>query len=149
MNLAGSLRAAAAQFGGARDDYDEDDYDDYGDERGEHQSPAYSASARDARPLALVRPRRVVFALIAPKDFDDAQPIADHLRAGDPVIVDLQGCDAGLRKRLTDFFSGLTYAVEGSVEWLGEQVLLLAPSAVELSAGVGGGPRERRFLNQA
>jgi len=144
MSLSGSLRAAIAQFGGAHDD---DEYDDdY--ETGEYESPARSASGRDERPLALVRPRRVKFALV-PQDFDDAQRIADHVRAGDPVIVDLQDCDARLRKRLTDFFSGLAYAVDGSVESVGEQVVLLAPPAVELSAGSGGEPHRRRFLNQA
>jgi len=144
MSLSGSLRAAVAQLGGARDDYDE--YDD--DETGEYESPARSASGRDDRPLALVRPRRVKFALVEPQDFDDAQQIADHVRAGDPVIVDLQGCDARLRKRLTDFFSGLAYAVDGSVESVGEQVMLLAPPAVELSSGLDGELHERRFLNQ-
>jgi cell division inhibitor SepF len=143
MSLAGQLRAAAAQFGGARDDYEE--YDD-GYETGDYESSAHAASGRDERPLALVRPRPVTFALVAPQDFDDAQAIADHLRAGDPVIVDLQGCEAGLRKRLTDFFSGLTYAVDGSVEPLGERVVLLAPPAVELSPGPG--DQRRRFLNQ-
>lgn len=143
MSLSGSLRAAVAQFGGARDDYD----DDY--EKGEYESPARSASGRDERPLALVRPPQVKFALVTPQDFDDAQQIADHVRAGDPVIVDLQGCDDRLRKRLTDFFSGLAYAVDGSVESVGEQVILLAPPEVELSSGAAGEPHRRRFLNQA
>jgi cell division inhibitor SepF len=146
MSLSGSLRAAVAQFGGARDDYDEYDGDH---ETGEYGSPPSSAFARDARPLALIRPRHVKFALIAPRDFDDAQQIADHVRAGDPVFVDLQGCDAALRKRLTDFFSGLAYAVDGSVESVGDQVVLLAPPAVELSSGIHAEPHERRFLNQA
>jgi cell division inhibitor SepF len=146
MSLSGSLRAAVAQFGGARDEYDE--YDE-GNDTGEYEEHTSATSVRDARPLALVRPRRVTFALVTPQDFDDAQQIADHLRAGDPVIVDLQGCDDGLRKRLTDFFSGLTYAVDGSVESLGEQAVLLAPPAVELSSGVYAEPHERRFLNQA
>jgi cell division inhibitor SepF len=144
MSLSASLRAAVAQFGGARDDDYDDDY-----ETGEYESPPSSASARDARPLALIQPRHVRFALVAPRDFDDAQQIADHVRAGDPVLVDLQACDAELRKRLTDFFSGLAYAVDGSVESVGDQVVLLAPPAVELSSGAAGEPHRRRFLNQA
>ena len=145
MSLSGSLRAAVAQFGGARDEFDEYD-EDY--DTGEYEEHTSTTSVRAARPLALITPQRVTFALVAPQDFDDAQQIADHLRAGDPVIVDLQGCDAGLRKRLTDFFSGLTYAVDGSVEPLGEQAVLLAPPAVELSSGARAEPSARRFLNQ-
>ena len=146
MSLSGSLRAAVAQFGGARDEFDEYD-EDY--DTGEYEEHTSTTSVRAARPLALITPQRVTFALVAPQDFDDAQQIADHLRAGDPVIVDLQGCDDRLRKRLTDFFSGLTYAVDGSVESLGEQAVLLAPPAVELSSGAIAEPHERRFLNQA
>ena len=149
MSLAGSFRAAAAQFGAGGDYDDYGEYEDDRQEAGGYDGSPPSASVGDPRPLSVVRARRVRFALVAPQDFGDAQQIADHLRAGDPVIVDLQGCDARLRKRLTDFFSGLAYAVDGSVESVGEQVVLLAPPAVELSSGGDAEPHERRFLNQA
>ena len=148
MSLPGSLRAAVAQFS-AGGDYDYGEYEDDRDGTDGYDGSPSSASGGDLRPLSVVRPRRVKFALVAPQDFDDAQKIADHVRAGDPVIVDLQGCDDQLRKRLTDFFSGLAYAVDGGVESVGEQVVLLAPPAVELSSGAGGEPHRRGFLNQA
>lgn len=173
MSLAQSLRAVVGQFGGARDDYDDyadddafagpvefesgdeaprserggsADYDEiYRDESLRH-SP--QARGRAARPLAIVRPPRIEFSLVTPQDFDDAQQIADRLRAGTPVIVDLQSCGRDLSKRLTDFCSGLTYALEGSLQYIGEKVVLLAPHNVELSSEAPGGLHERRFFNQ-
>ena len=147
MGLAQSLRAAADRFGGARDDYDDDyDYEDGFADETRYAAPA--RSGQDARPLALVRPRRVTFALVAPQDFDEAQQIADHLRAGAPVIVDLQECDRELSKRLTDFCSGLAYALEASVQYVGEHVVLLAPDGFEVSSTAPGALQERRFFNQ-
>ena len=122
-------------------------YDDiYRDESRRH---APHAGERAGRPLALVRAPRIAFALDTPQDFDDAQQIADRLRASGLVIVDLQDCGQELAKRLTDFCSGLTYAVDGSLQYIGEQVVLLAPHHVELSSAISDGLRERRFFNQA
>jgi len=173
MGLAQSLRAVVGQFGGARDDYD-DYYDDdafsgpveleSGDEarprergggddydtiyRDESPLRPQQARLRAARPLALVRPPRIEFSLVTPQDFNDAQQIADRLRADSPVIVDLQSCGRDLSKRLTDFCSGLTYALEGSLQHIGEKVMLLAPPNVELSSEAPGSLHERRFFNQ-
>jgi len=164
MGLAQSLRAVVGQFGGAPDDYDDyadDDafagpeesergdsagYDEIYRDESLRRSP--QSSERAPRPLALVRPPQVEFSLVTPQDFDDAQRIADRLRAGVPVIVDLQSCGPELAKRLTDFCSGLTYALDGSLEYLGEKVVLLSPHNVELSSDAPGALHERRFLNQ-
>ena len=144
MGLAQSFRAAADRFGGAHDDYDYDDRD-FADQA---KYAAPTQWGEDASPLALLRPRRVAFALVAPHDFDEAQQIADHLRAGAPVIVDLQGCDRELSKRLTDFCSGLVYALQGSLQDIGRDVVLLAPDGFELSSSAPGALQERRFFNQ-
>ena len=140
MGLAQAFRAVAGQFG-----VGSDDYGDYADDDEVTASAEYEHSAT---PLAIVRPQRLGFSLVTPQDFDAAQRIADHLRAGTPVIVDLQSCGRDLTERLIDFCSGLTYALDGSVEYLGEHVVLLAPHHIELSSEAHSGLQERRFLNQ-
>jgi FtsZ-interacting cell division protein YlmF len=86
------------------------------------------------------------FVLIIPADFDDVQQIADRLKAETPVIVDLGECDQELMRRLLDFCSGLTYALDASLDHVGRSVVLLAPQGVELAGGTAGsGPR---FFNQ-
>jgi len=122
------------------------DFDDIYDD----ESSAHGRSSRDfcARPLALVRPQRIEFALVAPRSFDEAQQIADRFRADALVIVDLQGCEAELAKRLIDFCSGLTYALEGSPQLVEEAILMLAPKHVELSGEPTLGLRAKGFFNR-
>ena len=72
--------------------------------------------------------------LVAPGGFNDAQEIGDKFRANQPVIVNLQGVNRELSRRLIDFASGLTYGLGGQMERVAEQVFLLTPSNVELPA---------------
>jgi cell division inhibitor SepF len=100
------------------------------------------------RPFALGRAPHFEVLLVAPHDVDDAQQIADRLRAGGPVIVDLQSSGQELSRRLTDFCSGLSYALEARLQLIGEQVVLLAPQNLELSSEAPSALQERRFFNQ-
>ena len=72
--------------------------------------------------------------VVAPDGFNDAQEIGDKLKANQPVIVNLQGVNRDLSRRLIDFASGLTYGLGGQMERVAEQVFLLTPSNVEVPA---------------
>jgi cell division inhibitor SepF len=72
--------------------------------------------------------------LVAPSGFNDAQEIGDKFKASQPVIVNLQGVNRELSRRLIDFASGLTYGLGGQMERVAEQVFLLTPSNVEVPA---------------
>jgi cell division inhibitor SepF len=88
--------------------------------------------------------------LVVPRSFNDAQQIADRFKAQIPVIINLQGADTDLSKRLIDFASGLTYALDGSMQRVADKVFLLTPRNVELSAEERARALERGgFYNQA
>jgi FtsZ-interacting cell division protein YlmF len=72
--------------------------------------------------------------LVVPRSFNDAQQIADKFKDAVPVILNLQSSDAELSKRLIDFASGLTYALEGGMQRVGDKVFLLTPRNVEVRA---------------
>lgn len=72
--------------------------------------------------------------VVAPVRFPDAQEIGDRLKASQPVIVNLQGADRELSRRMIDFCSGATYVLGGSMDKVADQVFLLTPSNVEVSA---------------
>ncbi len=87
--------------------------------------------------------------LVVPRSFNDAQQIADRFKAQIPVIVNLQGAETDLSKRLIDFSSGLTYALDGSMQRVADKVFLLTPRNVELSAEERARALERGgFYNQ-
>ena len=87
--------------------------------------------------------------LILPRSFNDAQQVADRFKNGVPVILNLQSADTELSKRLIDFASGLTYALDGGMQRIADKVFLLTPSDVELSAEDRARMLERGFFNQA
>ena len=88
--------------------------------------------------------------LILPRSFNDAQQIADRFKEGMPVILNLQSSDQELAKRLIDFASGLTYALDGGMQRVADKVFLLTPRNVEVSAEERARMLERgAFFNQA
>jgi cell division inhibitor SepF len=87
--------------------------------------------------------------LIVPRSFNDAQQIADKFKESMPVILNLQGADQELSKRLIDFTSGLSYALDGGMQRVADKVFLLTPRNVEVSAEERARLIERGFFNQA
>jgi cell division inhibitor SepF len=86
--------------------------------------------------------------LVVPKSFNDAQTVADKLKSDVPVIINMQSADTDLTRRLIDFASGLTYALDGSMQRVADRVFLLTPSAVKVSAEDKALLMERGFFNQ-
>lgn len=108
------------------------------------------AGGRSGRPpLEAVASASVRVHLIVPRSFNDAQSIADKFKDAVPVILNLQGADTELSKRLIDFSSGLTYALNGGMQRVADKVFLLTPRNVEVSAEERARLIERGFYNQA
>jgi cell division inhibitor SepF len=153
------MRKAMVYLGLTDDEYDE--YDVY-DEPGPAPSRRYAepvdpgpAPVSAVRPLpremgdpsngltltprsAVVRPISPIQSakvhVVVPAKFADAQEIGDRFKNGQPVIVNLQSNERELTRRMLDFCSGVAYALGGSMDKVGDQVFLLTPSNVEVSA---------------
>ncbi len=97
---------------------------------------AVASSSRSSRPTRLrsADPGKTSVHLVLPRSFNDAQQIADKFKDSVPVILNLQSADNELSKRLIDFASGLTYALNGSMQRVADKVFLLTPKNVEVSA---------------
>jgi cell division inhibitor SepF len=110
------------------------DFDDWTD-------PGDAAATAVARPAPRLRsvdagrsPASIRVHLVLPRSFNDAQQVADKFKDAIPVILNLQATDAELSKRLIDFASGLTYALDGGMQRVADKVFLLTPENVEVSA---------------
>ena len=135
----------------SRQNYD-DDWTDPEPEEAQRTSilRPRTADTRRVRNLEPVRnPGASRVHLILPRSFNDAQQVADRFKHGVPVILNLQSADSELSKRLIDFASGLTYALDGGMQRIADKVFLLTPSDVELSAEDRARMLERGFFNQA
>jgi cell division inhibitor SepF len=116
------------------------------------QTPSrQTPSGRRPRPVQAVPSTPAVQVhLVLPRSFNDAQQIADKFKHQIPVIVNLQSADQDLSKRLIDFSSGLTYALNGNMQRVADRVFLLTPHNVEVSAEERARVLERgAFFNQA
>jgi cell division inhibitor SepF len=86
---------------------------------------------------------------VVPKNFNDAKDVADKFKDSIPVIINLQGIETDLSKRLIDFSSGLTYALDGDIHRIADRVFLLTPNNVEVSAEERARLLEKGFFNQS
>jgi cell division inhibitor SepF len=130
------------------------DFDDWTDPEPEPDEVAAPRTAvmrpRGRRSDGIVRAvPSVQVHLVVPRSFNDAQQIADKFKDSMPVILNLQGADQELSKRLIDFTSGLTYALDGGMQRVADKVFLLTPRNVEVSAEERARLVERGFFNQA
>ena len=120
-----------------------------GDEWESEESPSPRRD-RSSRLRSVSAPAPAKVHLVAPRAFNDAKQIADRFKAQIPVIINLQSADTELSKRLIDFASGLTYALDGGMQRVADKVFLLTPRDVELSAEERARAIERGgFYNQA
>jgi cell division inhibitor SepF len=87
--------------------------------------------------------------LVIPKSFNDAQQVADKFKDSVPVVLNLQGSDTDLSKRLIDFASGLTYALDGGMQRIADKVFMLTPRNVQISAEERAQLIEKGFFNQS
>ncbi len=87
--------------------------------------------------------------LVLPKSFNDAQDVADKFKDAIPVIINLQGSETDLSKRLIDFASGLTYALDGGMQRIADKVFMLTPRNVQISAEERARLIEKGFFNQS
>lgn len=119
------------------------DYDDiYPDEK--------TRKVNRVRPLrAAAAPVNARVHLVLPKNFNDAQQVADKFKSDVPVILNLQNAETDLAKRLIDFSSGLTYALEGGMQRVADKVFLLTPCNVDVSAEEKARLMEKGFFNQS
>jgi cell division inhibitor SepF len=86
---------------------------------------------------------------VAPNSFNDVQDVADKFKDSIPVILNLQATDNVLSKRLIDFSSGLTYALDGGMQQIADKVFMLTPHNVEVSAEERARIIEKGFFNQS
>ena len=71
--------------------------------------------------------------IISALDFGDAKQMADRIRDRVPVILNLRDTEPEMVRRLVDFASGLTYALDGTMIKVAEGVILVLPPRLSLS----------------
>jgi FtsZ-interacting cell division protein YlmF len=95
-------------------------------------NPTAVIARRPPPELALV-PSPLSLYLAHPERFNDLRHVADRLKGGSPVLLDLKDAESHLDRRARDFAQGLAAALGGTVGEAGHRLLVLAPPGVALT----------------
>lgn len=111
--------------------------DDY--EEADTESPFVDSRRKHSLRMESVKHVRIAVRLNA-SVFNDARIAADGLKLGQQQIVNLEKAPPQMAERIVDFLSGVTYALDGSVDKVGEKIYLFAPANVQVELDGGSEP---------
>ena len=145
----------------AEDEYDEyeDDYEEpepqYSRRSTRSSSDMDSFSRREPlrEPLAMERERENVnviplrgraaveritsrfnIILIEPRVFDECPKLVDSLKSRKPVIINLESIENDTARKVFDFLSGATYALNGNVQKIAQNIFVFLPENVDVQS---------------
>jgi cell division inhibitor SepF len=79
-------------------------------------------------------PAKVV--LCEPRNYNEAQEIADNIVNKRAVVINLQRVDHQQAKRIVDFLSGTVYAINGDIQKLGADTFLCTPDNIDVTGSI-------------
>ena len=129
MNFAESLKKVKAQF--TEREMEDQEYDN--EETPERVDPAASVAARPAAVRSAARgvssstAQPYTLVVVNPENYKDAEKIGDNIKAGHPVVINVEKTDEAVARRLVDFVHGVMYALDGKMEKISDTIFLCAP----------------------
>lgn len=72
--------------------------------------------------------------VIEPKSFDECPKLVDSLKGRRPVIINLEKIETETAKKIFDFLSGATYALNGGVQKIANNIFIFAPESVDIAS---------------
>ena len=85
---------------------------------------------RKDRPVAMGGGETQV--IFSPKSFDEAGELMTHLMQGRSVVMTLEGLPMDTARRLLDFLSGITFALQGKITPISAKTYFVTPQNVDI-----------------
>ena len=118
---------------GFADDELEEEVLEENDREKNTQEEVRTSSRKNAQVVSIHTQKQMRVVVMEPNSFEEAQNIADQLKSRRPVIVNLENAEKMLAKRIVDFISGTTYALNGNMQKVGNGIFLFVPNNVDIS----------------
>ncbi|KJS14678.1 MAG: cell division protein SepF [Peptococcaceae bacterium BRH_c4b] len=112
-----------------------------------HEEEETTPAKRRGQVVNLHAQRQLKVVVVEPHSFDEVQGIADNLKSRRPVIINLEKADAELAKRVVDFISGCTYALNGTLQKVGNGIFLSVPSNMDIACELKDQIKEQGILS--
>jgi len=71
--------------------------------------------------------------VVEPHGFDECPKLVDSLKAKKPVVINLENLETDIARKIFDFLSGATYALNGNVQKIANNIFVFAPSNVDIT----------------
>ena len=116
------------------DDYAYDENEDMFPQRGAVEEDDYAGegSTRRNKVVNINATTQLKVVLLKPERFDDASMVADHLNAKHTVVLNLEGTNKEVSRRLVDFLSGVAYANNGQMKRVANSTFIITPYNVDI-----------------
>lgn len=109
----------------------------------QHSAPAHFEPSKPApqktpaveRRFSVTNTGAFKLVLIEPKSFDECPKLVDSLKAHKPIIINLEHLSTDVAKKIFDFLSGATYALDGNVQKIASNIFVFAPENVDIAGG--------------
>lgn len=100
-----------------------------------HPAPGQPGLARGGARTNLVglpTPRKQEIVVLEPASFADAREIAESLKVKKCILLNMRKTDKELARRIVDFLSGISYAMEGNSQKVADNIFLFVPGHMEI-----------------
>lgn len=127
------------------EEYEEDEYEEVSQpSRSERRSVETRSSARQESKVIPMQQNKAVSALtsafkmvvIEPDGFDECPKLVDSIKSKKPIIINLERIESDTARKIFDFLSGATYALNGNVHKVANNIFVFAPENVDITANV-------------
>ena len=99
----------------------------------EREPRATAKRASQRRNAAQEAPAAMRMVLVRPEIFTDVAPIADNLKQGKTVVLNLENADAAQARRIVDFLSGAAYALSYKFKPVSNSTFVIVPDNTDFS----------------
>ncbi len=81
-------------------------------------------------------PSNASMVLFEPRSFEEAEEIAKHLKNRRACVVNLHRLQRDFAQRTIDFLTGVVFALDGSIQKIGHNVILCTPKNVNVTGDI-------------
>lgn len=81
-------------------------------------------------------PSNAQMVLFEPRSFEEAEEIARHLKQRRACVVNLHRLQRDYAQRTIDFLTGVVFALDGTIQKIGHNVILCTPQSVVVNGEI-------------
>lgn len=122
---------------GDEDEFETETFEEEAEQtEAEEERPARPVSRKiygQRRDRSAEAPSAMRMVLVRPEIFTDVAPIADHLKQGKTVVLNLENAESAQARRIVDFLSGAAYAISFKFKPVSNSTFVIIPDNTDFS----------------